>query len=175
MTTTSTIDPHEAALRAYEELHGPLSEHQRRDLLAAGRARDQLAPFKRRDPLGHGATAGLDHRTRANRSAVSSVLREYFGGTLDLAALNKPVERSDSQTGAELSDRMTSRLEVSTALASLQRGYRDLWLAIMREYRDGLSRAEIAERWRKSPATIKRDVEQGLDVLILGIFVDLAS
>lgn len=174
MTTTPLADPHEIALRAYEQIHGPLPEHQRRDLLAAGRERDRLAPFKKRDPIGGGATPGLDHRTRANRSAVASVLREYFGGTLDRGTMTKPVERSDSVTGAELADRMVSRLEISTALVGLRRNYLSLWLAVTREYRDNLTRSVIAERWRKSPATVTKDVEAGLDVLIASVFVDLA-
>lgn len=172
MQASPPIDPHEISMRRYEDTHGPLNEHTRRDLLAAGRERDRLAPFKARDPLGAGSTPNLDHRTRANRSAVASVLREYFGGTLD-RALNKPVERSDSVTGAELADRMVSRLEISTALVKLRRDHLNCWLAVTREYRDGISRSEIAERWHKAPSTVKRDVEDGLDVLILGIFRDL--
>src|ERR1051325_8529786 len=168
----ATLDPHEQALRAYEDKVGPLPEHQRRDLLAAGRARDQLPRFTKRDPVGHGATPGLDHRTRANRSAVASVLREYFGGTMEHTPINKAVERSDSQTGAELADRIASYFEVANALASLRRDHKNLWLAIIREYKQNLSRAVIAERWHKAPSTVTRDVEAGLDALIVPIFRD---
>jgi len=168
-----SLDRHELAMRAYESERGPLNEHARRDLLAAGRARDQLDPRKSRDPLGHDSTPGLDHRTRANRSAVASVLREYYAGTLDHVALNKPVMRSDSQTGTELADKMVSRLEVAAALALLRRHDLAAWLAVTREYRDGLTRAELAERWRKAPATIKREAEAGLDALIVTIFIDV--
>lgn len=171
MQASPPIDPHEISMRRYENEHGPLNEHARREALQAGRERDRLAPFKARDPLGAGSTPNLDHRTRANRSAVASVLREYFGGTLD-RALNKPVERSDSMTGAELADRMVSRLEVAAALVLLRRDHLNCWLAVTREYRDGLTRTVIAERWRKSVKTVTRDIEEGLDHMIAIVFVD---
>jgi len=167
-------DPNELAMRNYETLHGHFGRQQREDLLAAARSEEYVARTNR-DPIGHHSALGVDHRTRANRSAVASCLREYFGGTLERGRMNKPVERSESHTGAELADRMTSRLEVANALVSLHREHLNLWLAVVRQYRDNLTRAQIAERWHKSRQTVSYEIDAGLDVLIERLYLDVLA
>jgi hypothetical protein len=165
------IDPQEQAMARYEELHGHFGRVQRESLLEAARSEEQMSRVSR-DPIGHHSEPGKDHRTRANRNAVASVLREYFAGILDRDKLNKPVERSESRTGAELADRVTSRFEIASALNLLHGQDRELWFYVVRHYRDGLTREQIAERWHKSPRTVKVAIEAGLDVMIERLWVD---
>jgi hypothetical protein len=159
-------------IRAYEDRTGTqFTEHERTDI-RTGRKAQGAEPRKELHPLGHHATPGLDHRTRANRNAVASVLREYFAGTLDRDKLNKPVERSDSRTGAELADRVTSRFELASALNLLNGRNKDLWLVVVRHYRDNITREQIADRWHQSPKTVRTSIEAALDVLIERLWID---
>lgn len=166
------LDWIEQKIDDYEKVNGKLGPKQRAAMMDAAR-RGETETMQRRHPLGAGAELGVDHRSETTRSAVAAVLREYFNGTLERGKINKPVDRSAAVTGAELADKMVSRLEVSNALVRLRRNYISLHQCILRHYQDGLTKAQIAERWHKSPRTVANEIAAALDLLVEWIYVDI--
>ena len=129
-------------------------------------------------PIGVGASPFENQHTEANREALSQCLHLYYHDALEPRCTQPYGERGTgrtaqhSDTGLELSARLTSKLELDLALGKLKAARRDLWQVIHRFYGLDQSKALIEHHLHLRHGEAAKRIEAGIDFMIPIVFYD---
>ena len=138
---------------------------------------EQSSTRRIRHPIGAGASPQENQLTDANRDALSQCLHQYYHGDLlpGGTARYEPGRGSgprNTGSGVELSDRVTSHLEIANALRELEFQRRDLHRVVERYFRHDESKESIDHdnHWRHGEAA--KRIEAAINWMIPLVFFD---